>query len=49
MAKILNNFFSSVFTNEHLLNAPSMGLKCLGEPFPMMYLFICGVCLEVAM
>ena len=29
MAKILN---SSVFTNKNLLNVPSLGLKCSGEP-----------------
>ena len=40
MAEILNNFFSSVFTNENLLNVPSMGLKCLGEPLLCIHLSV---------
>jgi len=40
MAEILNNFFSSVFTNEHLLSVPSIGLKCLGEPLSCIHLSV---------
>jgi len=38
MAEILNNFFSSVFTNEHWLSVPSIALKCLGEPLLCIHL-----------
>ena len=32
MAELLNNFFSSVFTNENLFDVPSLESKCLGDP-----------------
>jgi len=38
MAEILNNFFSSIFINEHLLNVPSMKLKYSGKPLSCIYI-----------
>jgi len=49
MAEVLNNFFSSVFTNEKLLNVPSMGLNVQENPCHVFIYPWHGVCLEAAM